>query len=190
VTLGRENVSLSEEEIALLQSDPAARRGFYAEHQHKCIKSLHITSDWHGVGQQSLHFQCSASSARESDESNSRGFGEGGRVDLSAKEGRLVPRILSFDGDNVHRALLQRIFQVVLQLELYDPGRRLCSQPGLIEQMAIAGETEMAVLSGSHHQLKCWRNLVGEDQPPFSIHVRGQSIYLLQLAAIRVRGHS
>jgi hypothetical protein len=37
------NVSLSEEQIALLQSDPAARRGFYAEHQDKCIKSLHIT---------------------------------------------------------------------------------------------------------------------------------------------------
>ena len=62
----------------------------------------------------------------------------GGRVDLLAKDGRLVPRILSFDGDNVHRALLQRIFQVVLQLDLYDPARPLRSQPRLIEQMGIA----------------------------------------------------
>jgi hypothetical protein len=51
----------------------------------------------------------------------------GDRVDLLAKDGQLVSRILSFDVDNVHRTLLQRIFHVLVGIEEYDLEQPLCS---------------------------------------------------------------
>jgi hypothetical protein len=94
-----QKVSLSEEQIALLQSDSAAPRVFYAEQQDNCIKSLHITC---AIGMVPHNSNCIFTVQPALHGKATKAMHEdlvkpGARVDLLAKDGRLVPRIFSFD---------------------------------------------------------------------------------------------